>query len=351
MIEARAQETLQGLVSCYSPSGREQKAVSYLVTRMQNLGYNRVSIDDAGNAVGVIGQGSKTLMLLGHIDTVPGEIPVRVEDGVLYGRGSVDAKGPLATFVEAAAGFVSDTWRIMVVGAVGEEADSPGAKYVRDHYTPVEAVVIGEPSQWQRFTLGYKGSAWMDLQFVQAVAHTASQQTSACEAAFNTWAAMQQFMHEFNEGKEKAFEQLQLTLRGFHSDTDGFNENATLTVGSRLPIALPPQEWLKVLQSLNEDMSVTLLGEPLHAYQAEKNSFLARLFLRGIRAAGEKPGYVYKTGTADFNLIGPAWNVPMLAHGPGDSALDHTPNEHIVLEDYYQAIRVLQHVLAGLNEE
>ena len=50
---------------------------------------------------------ARTIVLLGHIDTVPGNIPVRIEstaDGdVLYGRGSVDAKGPLATFVAAGA--------------------------------------------------------------------------------------------------------------------------------------------------------------------------------------------------------------------------------------------------------
>ena len=58
--------------------------------------------------MGVKGNGPTKIVLLGHIDTVPGEIPVRVEDGVLHGRGSVDAKGPLATFVAAAAEATGD---------------------------------------------------------------------------------------------------------------------------------------------------------------------------------------------------------------------------------------------------
>ena len=69
---------------------------------MDGLGF-RTEIDGAGNAVGMIGDGPREIVLLGHIDTVPGAIPVRIEDGVLYGRGAVDAKGPLATFVCAAA--------------------------------------------------------------------------------------------------------------------------------------------------------------------------------------------------------------------------------------------------------
>ena len=56
----------------------------------------RASVDDAGNAVGEIGDGPMHVVLLGHIDTVAGEIPVRVEDDDLIGRGAVDAKGPLA---------------------------------------------------------------------------------------------------------------------------------------------------------------------------------------------------------------------------------------------------------------
>ena len=42
-------------------------------------------------------------MLLGHIDTVPGDIPVRVEGGELVGRGAVDAKLPRTGLLEIAA--------------------------------------------------------------------------------------------------------------------------------------------------------------------------------------------------------------------------------------------------------
>ena len=90
--------TLTGLVERYSPSGSERGAAEWLVECMKALHFSEAFVDEAGNAVGVIGAGPKQALLLGHIDTVPGEIPVRVEDGNLYGRGSVDAKGPLTWF-------------------------------------------------------------------------------------------------------------------------------------------------------------------------------------------------------------------------------------------------------------
>src|SRR5439155_4091142 len=121
-------------------------------------GFDCAFVHDASNAVGILGDGPREIVLLGHIDTVPGYIPVKVVDGKLYGRGSVDAKGPLATFAAAAAAAgCQPGWRIIVIGAVEEEAiTSKGARYALTQYRP-EMCVIGEPSQWDRVTLGYKG--------------------------------------------------------------------------------------------------------------------------------------------------------------------------------------------------
>ncbi|MEJ5225703.1 MAG: M20/M25/M40 family metallo-hydrolase, partial [Anaerolineales bacterium] len=115
-------ETLLGLVSHYSPSGQEQAAVAWLVERMRHLGFTRAFADEAGNAVGVMGRGPRQVVLLGHIDTVPGEIPVHVSDHLLFGRGAVDAKGPLACFVDAVARVgAAEGWQFVVIGAVEEE--------------------------------------------------------------------------------------------------------------------------------------------------------------------------------------------------------------------------------------
>jgi LysW-gamma-L-lysine carboxypeptidase len=46
-----------------------------------------------------------------------------------------------------------------------------------------------------------------------------------------------------------------------------------------------------------------------------------------------------------MNVVGPVWNCPIVAYGPGDSQLDHTPNEHVVIEEYLQAIELLRTVL------
>jgi len=353
-------ETLLNLVKIYSPSGREEAAVGYLVGRMQALHYTQAFADGAGNAVGVMGAGPRQVVLVGHIDTVPGEIPVHVDPSplpphplVLYGRGSVDAKGPLSAFVDAVAAVGSvPGWQIIVIGAVGEEQDSPGAQHILPLYHP-EAAIIGEPSGWERVTLGYKGSAWAVVTVRCSLSHTAGQAEIASEAVVRAWEMIGAKAAGINQEREKNFERVQLSLRGMDSGGDDFEEWASLRVGARLPLEMPPQDWNEQLSSDPQlsslsGISIQPVGFPIPAWQGEKNNPLVRAFLAGIRTAGGQPGFLLKTGTADLNIVAPVWGCPAMAYGPGDSALDHTPDEHIGLAEYYRSVEVLQSVLKRL---
>lgn len=349
-------ETLIGLVSQYSPSGQERGAVEWLVARMKSLGYDNAFIDDAGNAVGVMGKGPKQVILLGHIDTVPGEIKV-VRDGIsLYGRGSVDAKGPLASFTDAVAKVgAKDGWQFVVIGAVEEERNSEGARFVVNQYKP-DFAIIGEPNQWDRMSLGYKGSAWANVTVRRGQVHTASGEETAAEAAVELWLKIKTFVDSFNTDKSKVFDKLLLTLRGMESDSNDFEQWAKLKIGVRLPVEISPEDWYRKLEEiisnshLQGDCYLERVGFPVPAWKCEKNSLLVRSFLSGIRSQGGEPRFVYKTGTADLNIVAPVWQCPALVYGPGDSALDHTPNEHIDLTDYQKAVDVLAAAMAKLVE-
>lgn len=359
-------DTLIGLVSQYSPSGSERKAVEWLVEQMKSLGYDESFIDEAGNAVGVMGKGNKQVVLLGHIDTVPGDISVHLTppspsiplpkgEGRLYGRGSVDAKGPLACFVDAVAKVgAKDGWQFIVIGAVEEERDSEGARFVVNQYKPNFAI-IGEPNHWDRIALGYKGSAWANVIVKREQTHTASGEETAAEVAVDIWLKIKAYVTQFNENKKRVFDQLLLTLRGIDSSQDGFEQTATLKVGVRLPVEVSPEDWYKKLNEiiidshLKGDCQLERTGFAIPAWKCEKNTPLVRSFLSGIRSQGGEPRFVYKTGTADLNIVAPVWKCPAVVYGPGDSALDHTPNEHIELEEYAKAVELLIKALQMLT--
>lgn len=339
---------LEGLLRVYSPTGAEQPAVAYLTEAMRGLGFE-AGVDEIGNAIGRRGKGRQQIVLLGHIDTVAGEIAVRREGDLLYGRGAVDAKGPLACFVAAAGQItVPPDWQVVVIGAVGEEGDSRGARWILDKHHPHYAI-IGEPSGWDRVTLGYKGSALVKYRVEQPLAHPAAQQENAPQRAIGFWNRLTAAAAEWNTESQRTFDQVTPVLRRMQSGEDGFYGWAELWINLRLPLWLPPAEALRRLDELSDGATLELLDEA-PAYLAEKNTTLVRGLLAAIRATGGKPAFALKSGTADLNLVAPVWGCPAVAYGPGDSNLDHTPHEHISLEEYCRSIGVLKEVLHHLMQ-
>lgn len=338
-----AVDLLAGLVSIPSLSGGEERAVAWLCGVMDDLGYD-ATIDLAGNAVGTIGCGDQEILLLGHIDTVPGDIPVRIVDGVLHGRGAVDAKGPLAAFVMAGArAQLPPGVRLTIVGAVGEETyGSPGATWLAQHRPAPDAVIIGEPSGWDGLVLGYKGSLGLTATVTCGMSHSAGPGATAPELAFRFWLALQSWLAELNEHAPPGFETLDATLRSMHSGGDGLIDRATLEITFRLPPGTEG-EWAQDQVAVLARTSGLDLAWRLNAegFRTDKRSPLVAPFLAAIRASGGTPRLKVKTGTSDMNIVAPVWGCPIVSYGPGDAGFDHTPDEQIDLAEYERGIDVL----------
>jgi LysW-gamma-L-lysine carboxypeptidase len=335
------------LVGTPSVSGEEGAAARLLVEWMAAHGYDSADVDEAGSAVGVIGSGPRTVVLLGHIDTFPGVVPVRVEGRRLYGRGAVDAKGPLCAFAVAAARAVlPPDLRVAVIGATEEEArSSRGARHALTQWQP-DACLIGEPSQWDRITLGYKGRLIVRWHWRGPLAHSASDVMTPAEHAVAYWERARAYASAFNTGREGAFGRLDATLQEIVSGRDGAYGWAEAEIGFRLPPGVDPHALAAALVP-DDDAKVEASGHEI-AHVADRDTPISRALRGAIRAQGGQPRFVHKTGTSDMNVVGPVWNCPVAAYGPGDSALDHTPDEHVDLDEYQRAIAVLTDALSRL---
>ena len=344
LTDSGAEQLLQDLVAIPSPSRREGEAAAFLTAWMGRHGYDDAFIDEAGNAVGLMGAGARQIVLLGHIDTFAGFPPVRLDGRTLHGRGAVDAKGPLCTFAAAACrADLADDVRVIVIGAVEEEAaTSRGARHALSQYQP-ELCVIGEPSRWDRITLGYKGRLLLDWRWEGGLSHSAGQAPSPAERALDYWQGIKSYCDQFNAGISSLYARLDPSIRDINTWQEGVNGLAEMTVGLRLPPDVAPEEILRQFPASDGAAVAGRGGE--HAFSSDKNSALSRQFRRAIRAHGGLPRFVYKTGTSDMNIVGPRWGCPIVAYGPGDSALDHTPQEQIPLDEYLRAIDVLTLVL------
>ena len=84
---------LENTIRIPSVSGEEKAVATYLKHTLSAYAHEEF-VDDSTSFVARFKGGSgPKILFLGHIDTVPGNIKVRIEDGKLYGRGVVDAKG------------------------------------------------------------------------------------------------------------------------------------------------------------------------------------------------------------------------------------------------------------------
>lgn len=342
-------DLLRELVSVPSPSGREDEAAELLVRRMGEAGF-RAGRDGVGNAVGRLGRGRRRLVLMGHLDTVPGGPEPREEEGVLWGRGTVDAKGPLSVLAAAAAATgPAEGWEIEVVGAVGEEAGSRGARHRAGGPAP-EACVVGEPSGWDALTLGYKGHLEAEYRWSRPTSHGAGPEPSAAERAVGWWNRVRRRADRFNEGREGAFRRIQARLDAVRTRREGDREAVEARLEFRLPPGVDPGGWRAEVAALDDHGADLSFSPGLPAHRSSRGCAPARALLGGIREAGGTPTFKLKTGTADMNVVGPAWGCPVVAYGPGDSGLDHTPRERVELDEVRRSVRVLRGALRRLTD-
>ena len=309
-------QLLLDLVSVPSPTGNTQAISELLMERGTSMGLMSWT-DPAGNVHMVTGEDRPRVLLLCHMDTVPGELPVRMEDNVLHGRGSVDAKGCLAAAMVAASRSVA-TGR----GSVEVVAVPNGLLRLRyRHTTPL--------------------------------VHAGAGLQNSAEGAVALWTGLKALCEEerVNPDGPGMFWRPIPTLMAISTNDDGLHMTTEMEVDIRLPPRHDTSRLLASLEDIKGDATLEVVGS-VPGVMAPKNNPLVRALLASIRAEGGEPTFRRKTGTSDMNLAHDAWpEVPIAAYGPGDSMLDHTPGERLDLAEYSRAINVMERVVGLLIRE
>jgi LysW-gamma-L-lysine carboxypeptidase len=313
------------MLKIYSPSGGEEEISNFLAAEMKNLGF-RVRKDEVGNVIGEIGEGKPVVLLCGHMDTVEDYIPVRVEDNKLYGRGAVDAKAPLAE------GFQPDY------------------------------AIFGEPSGVGKIVFGYKGILNIKITCETPSGHTAAPWLfdNAIEKAMELWRQIRK-LHLREEKLRSRFYSLTSCLTKINGGNSSsmIPSKCDIYVQLRIPPQFTPERVFNEVerkvrryQATNSKVSVKVKMEGVaNAFEADRRSILVRALAWAIRKTTlNYASLSRKTGTGDMNVLGNSLNIPVVTYGPGDSRLDHTPNEHIDLQEYTTSIQVYRNTLMKLPE-
>lgn len=189
MSKVNAVELTQKLVRRQSYSGNEKGVSEELTKFFKENGFDDVHVDKYGNTIGHI-KGSKPgpkIVFDGHMDTVPvtdesewqyPPFEAEIHDGKIYGRGTSDMKGALASMAVAASNFKEKTGgdfagEIFVAGIVHEECFEGVAAREVSAYAKPDYVIIGEASNCN-VKIGQRGRAEIKIEVLGKPAHSAN---------------------------------------------------------------------------------------------------------------------------------------------------------------------------------
>lgn len=362
MRSKEPRELLKRMLEIYSPTGKEEGLARFLREQLTELGFEKVWLDEVGNVFGEVGSGSPTVLLCGHMDTVPGRLPVKIEKGRIYGRGAVDAKASLAAMVVSASKLagLGDRGRVLVAGVVEEEGEEKGVRHMLRKKLDVDYAIFGEPSGVKNITLGYKGRLGVKIICETEPGHAGAPDLfeNAIERAYELWGRVKEWSLRCRPSRSLFYStSASLTrIRGGEA-ANVIPGRCILDFDVRLPPSVNCQGAIDQLRAVlqryaeenpkvNLEMRVEGQVEP---FFADRGSPLVKALKKAIEeTVGGPVRFLRKTGTGDMNVFAAKMGVPVVTYGPGDSRLSHTPNECMEIDEYQASIEVYRKAVTKL---
>jgi len=364
---------LQDLIRIQSLSTEEGPVIERIRQEMHGAAFDEVRVDRLGNIIGRIGQGSHTIAMDAHIDTVAvndvaaWEVPPfagEVRDGQVYGRGAVDQKAGMAALVHAGALIkdlgLQDDFTLYVVGSVQEE-DRDGLCWqylVREGGLRPECVIITEPSKLN-LNIGHRGRAAIKIRTRGKAAHG-----SAPERGVNAVYEMGHVLKEIEHLHERLpcdgrLGKGSVTVTNISCGTPSLcsvPDECIVHLDRRLTLDDTPEsvigEVAEAVRRAGEDAQVFIpdydatshrgLRYPVRMfYPAWVLPATSPLVTIGKQTFQDVFDHEPLVGTWQFSTNGVATNgllgIPTMGLGPGDETYAHAVNERVPVEEVVAA--------------
>ncbi len=355
---AYAIELLKRALEIYTPSRSEAQLANLIKEKcLDDLGFEKVNIDSVGNVIATKGNGTPRILLCGHMDTVPGQIPVRIDSGFLFGRGASDAKAPLISMLLACSEF-KQRGTIIFAGVVDEEGNATGIKELVKNNLSIDYAIFGEPSGINRITISYKGRIALKLTCdVLDSAHASAPWLSknSIEEVFEVWKLLSAEISAKYDKTDNKSKSLSLSLTEI---SGGSSHNVTpqkckVTIDIRVPNGVKCLEILNHLdtsiRNISEMRKVKItyrIEDMTEAFEADHSSPLVRaLSLSILDVCKVRSVLLRKTGTGDMNVLGNSLNIPVVTYGPGEPHVSHSKDERVEIQSYLTSIEIYNRAL------
>jgi len=358
------------LVDKKSPSGQEMEVAGVVEAEMNRLGFD-VDIDDFGNVVGTVTGGPGPCVLIdAHMDTVGVTDPQTWSHdpwgervgSLIYGRGTMDMKGPLAAAIHGIATLVGSlpAGRVAVSATVAEElVEGPATIHVAERVAP-DFVIICEATSL-KLARGQRGRAEILVETFGRPTHSSRPElgVNAAEAMVDIVTALRDFTPPHHNVLGRGI----LVLTDIKSEPyPGLSvvpDSCMATFDRR---TLPGETEKEVLEPIKAAIAATLgdrdasgrasiaeddfacyTGHRLVApnfapawffNENEPIVVTAAVALRDVGISSELSSYAFCTnGSGTAGRLG----IPTIGFGPGNEELAHRIDEYIAVEELKRA--------------
>lgn len=363
------------MVATPSLPGQEHDVSRLLAAQLQVLGYRDVTVDEAGNVVGWIGDGPPRLMFNGHIDHVP---PAGMEDPygativdgaqwggegpALRGRGSCDMKANVAAGAFAAA-YLDRSQRLngsyLFTADVQEETDSPeGIEALLARGLRADYGLSGESTSLD-VSVGHRGKLQFDV-VLQGRSSHASTPDAGVNAVYRATPLLRALEEEQRRlPSDPIFGGATITVTGISSepaeDVAVVPSACTVRVDRRyIPGETPDgceRELAQLVERVTRDHPDGLTAEVrrVNVYPLMDTDPEHPLVGWGREAVAEVTGRSPRVMAWRFGVNATfmhAAGIPSIGIGPGNEDWAHTRDEHVPLGELVAASRVYARLIA-----
>jgi len=322
------------LVDIESITGNEGRVGDFLYGELLRRGFLAEKIPVEGSRCNVFAvfseQPRPAVVFSTHMDTVPPFIPSSEDASRVFGRGSCDAKGIIATQVVAAERLHQEGIHVGLLFLVGEERDSLGAKAANQNPPGSKFLVNGEPTE-NRIAIASKGALRVEVIAEGRMAHSA-----------------------YPELGESAIDKLLLALQGLQAMKLPAEEGigpCTLNIGviegGRAPNVVPDKARAQLLYRLVGSSEQLKRGIVEAVGNLAKVEFVLEIPFVRLRTLDGLP-----TMVAAFTTDIPAlanWGQPLLV-GPGSIHVAHTDGEYVEKKQLQDAVDLYRSIARKLSK-
>jgi len=387
-------EFIARLVSTPSHGGDETAAQRIVAEELRNLGFEvdtwRIDFDEIRRhsefsmsipreeglgVAGTWGEGERSLIICGHIDTVaPGDreawgmppLEATVADGRLHGRGTADMKAGLACGLYAVKavmdGGVKPRGRVTFLSVIGEEDGGCGALAACLRGYRGDAGIIMEPSE-TKIAPEVAGAMSFRVTVPGSSAHACVREEGV--SAIDKFIALAEGLRELEADRNRGVDDplygryetpYALSLGTVHGgewpgtvpDRVVFEGRIGVKVGEsrsearrqledKVDAVADGDPWLSVNRP-----RVEWAGYSFAPSRVELGHPIVEAVAGAYRdAVGLEPVYEGMTYASDARLLIDVGGTPTIVFGPGDVRDAHSANESVSLEDLERTVRTL----------